>query len=200
MLMFRRRILTAFLIGLGMSGAVVAADARAGDVDPRFGARITSKIQDKPMRLVLTGTAMRTKYLLNVYAIGSYVQEGVKVRDADTLAKINVVKQLHLIFERDVDGKTMAESFRESIGMNHPAPAFAAELAKLEQYFRAHNCKSGDHIELTYIPGLGLGCQLVGKPGVIVENVAFAQAAWDLYVGRKNLSLAIRSGLTSRLR
>ena len=43
---------------------------------------------------------------------------------------INAPKQLHLIFERDVDGEAMAQSFREAIGMGHPAPAFAPELAK----------------------------------------------------------------------
>jgi hypothetical protein len=197
MLMFRRRILAVILVGLGLG--VAAAVGGTPVVDSRFATTIASRIGGKPVRLVLTGTAMRTKYGFSVYAIGSYVHEDVKVRNGDELARIAVAKQLHLIFERDVDGESMAQSFRESIGMSHPAPAFAAELAKLEQYFRAHPAHRGEHLWLTSIPGVGLGCQEVGKPGLVIENAGFAQAVWELYMGRRNLGVAIKSGLTSRL-
>ena len=44
-------------------------------------------VGSKTVKLALTGTAMRTKLIVNVYAIGSYVQEGVKVRTAEDLAR-----------------------------------------------------------------------------------------------------------------
>src|SRR4051794_31880513 len=104
--MLRRRILVAVVIGpwLGVQVATAVGGAGDGDVDPRYAATIASRIGGKPVRLVLTGTAMRTKYGFSVYAIGSYVQEGVKVRNGDELARIAAAKQLQLIFERDVDG------------------------------------------------------------------------------------------------
>ena len=83
--------------------------------------------------------------------------------------------------------------------MSHPAPAFTAELAKLEQYFGAYSAQRGDHVWLTYIPGSGLTCQFASHPAVLIENVAFAQAAWEVYLGRNNLGTAIKAGLTSRL-
>jgi hypothetical protein len=199
MLMFRRRIRATVVIGLGLWVAVVVADAKAGGGDPRYAETIATRIGGKPVRLVLTGTAMRTRFGFSVYAIGSYVQEGIKVRDAAELARVAAPKQLHLIFERDVDGAKMAQSFRDAIAMNHPAPAFAAELAKLEQYFRSYPVQRGAHIWLTSIPGVGLECQLAGQPGVLIEDVGFAQAAWEVYLGRKNLGTTIQSGLTSRL-
>jgi Chalcone isomerase-like len=188
------------LIGLGiatLAAAGVAAE-RPG-VDPRFAPAIATRVGGQPVRLVLTGTAVRTKYMLSVYTIGSYVQEGVKVHDAAALIGVAAPKQLHLIFERNVDGATIAESFREAIGMSHPAPAFATELARLDQYFRAYSAHPGDHVWLTHIPGTGLACQFAAHPMVVIENVAFAQAAWEVYLGRKNLGTAIQSGLTSRL-
>ena len=196
--MFRRRILALVLIGLGMRG-VAAWGGGGGGVDPRFAATVAGQAGGKPMRLVLTGTAMRTKFGFSVYAIGSYVQEGLKVRDAEELARTPAAKQLHLIFERDIAGATMAQSFRESIGMSHPAPAFAAELAKLEAFFLAHPVKRGDRVLLSYNPGVGLGCQVAGTPGMTIGNVGFAQATWDVYLGRKNLGVAIKAGLSSRL-
>ncbi len=197
--MFRRRILAAVLVGLAIRAAAAVGGEGVGNGDPRFATTIVSQVGGKPVRLVLTGTALRTKFGFSVYAIGSYVQEGIKVRDGGELARIATAKQLHLIFERNVDGETMAQSFRESIGMSHPAPAFAAELAKLEKYFRAYPVKRGDHVWLTSTPGVGLGCQVAGRPGVIIENVGFVQAVWEVYLGQKNLGVAIKTGLTSRL-
>lgn len=193
--MSRRRFSPTVLIGL----LSIASVAYAAGGDPRFAVAVVSRIGDKPVRLVLTGTALRTKYRFRVYTIGSYVQEGIKVVDADGLVRVDAIKQLHLIFERDVDGATMAKSFRESIGMSHPAPAFAAELTRLERYFVAHPVKQGDHIRLTNIPGTGLVVQMNAQRGMVIPGAEFARAAWETYLGRKNLGVAIKSGLTSRL-
>ena len=187
------------IIGLLFITSVADAGGKGASVDPRFAATVNTRIGDKPVRLVLTGTALRTKYLLRVYSIASYVQEGIKVGDAGALARVDAIKQLHLIFERDVDGATLASSFRESIGMSHPAPAFAAELATLERYFLTHPVKQGDHVRLTNIPGTGLVVQLNAQRGLVIPGAAFARAAWEPYLGRKNIGVAIQSGLTSRL-
>jgi hypothetical protein len=191
----------AISIVLGLSLATFGAEpaVRVSGSETRYPTAIAQPLGDQTVRLVLTGTAMRKRYGLNVYAIGSYVQEGTAIRDADALMRAAVVKQLHLVFERDVDGATIAQSFRESIGMNHPAPAFAAELSRLSAFFHANPVQRGDHIWLTSIPGAGLACHLGSKPGVMIANPTFAQAAWEVYLGRKNLGVAIKSGLSSRL-
>lgn len=197
--MSRRLFPPAVLIGLLYMTSAANAGGKSAGGDPHFPASVVSRIGDKPVRLVLTGTALRTKYMFRVYTIGSYVQEGIKVGDAGGLARVDAIKQLHLIFERDIDGATMANSFRESIGMSHPAPAFASELARLERYFLAHPVKQGDHIRLTNIPGTGLVVQMNAQRGMVIPGAAFARAAWETYLGRKNLGVAIKTGLTSRL-
>jgi hypothetical protein len=194
--MIRRRFLAA-IPGVLASGSALAGP---GGGDPRFPATITSKIGGKPSRLVLTGSALRKKYGFSVYSIASYVQEGAKVNDPATLVRADLAKQLHLIFERDVDGQSIATSFRGSIGANYPAPAFASELAKLDGYFMAHGARQGDEVWLTHVPGVGLGCQIVGKPGVVIQGVDFARAVWDAYLGPNNIGVAIKEGLTTRLR
>lgn len=192
--MIRRRFL-AFA-----PGWFLARTALAESSDARFPAKIASKIGGKPLNLVLTGSAQRKKYGFSVYAVASYVQEGAKVRDASSLARTDIAKQLHLIFEREVDGPAIATSFRGSIGANYPAPAFSTELGKLERYFSALTARQGDHIWLTHIPGVGLGCQVIGQTGMVIEGVAFARAAWEAYLGPNNIGVAIKDGLTSRLR
>ena len=83
--------------------------------------------------------------------------------------------------------------------MSHPAPAFASELATLERYFLAHPVKQGDHVRLTNIPGTGLVVQLNAQRGLVIPGAEFARAAWEPYLGRNNIGVAIQSGLTSRL-
>ena len=72
----------------------LANAALADSSDPRFPAKISSKIGGKPLNLVLTGSALRKKYGFSVYTVASYVQQGVKIRDASDLAKADVAKQL----------------------------------------------------------------------------------------------------------
>jgi hypothetical protein len=117
----------------------------------------------------------------------------------EALAACDAPKLLHLIFERDVDGATMARASRESIDRSYPAPAFAAELALLERHFVAHPVRKGDHVRLTHVPGVGLGVRVNDQPGMVIGGVGFAQAAWGTYLGRNHLGVALKEGLTSRL-
>src|SRR4051794_16022988 len=98
--MFRKGFLAAVLLGLCMP--TDAADDGMVVGGTRFPRTITSQLAGKPVKMVLTGAAMRTRWTFHVYAVGSYVQEGVKIRDAGDLARAAVPKQIHIAFERDV--------------------------------------------------------------------------------------------------
>ena len=198
--MIRRRFLTVALSGAGAWWAAARGAVGASGMDPRFPASVSASVGGKPVRLTLTGTALRTKFRFRVYAIGSYVQEGVRVRDPEGLAAVSAPKLLHMIFERDVDGATLAKSFRQSIGASYPAPAFSDELARLERYFVANPVKQGDHIRLTHVPGVGMGVQVNSRPEVVISGVEFAHAAWGTYFGPNHLGTALKESLTSRIR
>lgn len=193
--MIRRR----FLAAVPFWFASRAALAAPGSGDARFPSTIVTPVGGQSVRMVLTGSALRTKYRFRVYAVASYLQEGVRARSPEALAALDVPKLLHLIFERDVDGATMASAYRDSIGRSFPAPAFAAELSTLERHFLANPVRQGDHIRLTHVPGVGMGVQVNARPTVLIRNVAFAQAAWGTYLGPNNIGMAVKTGLTSRL-
>jgi hypothetical protein len=198
--MHRRRFLGSAAGLLAVGATIERSTAEGSSVDSRFPAAISSKINGKAVRLNFTGSALRKKYGFSVYTVASYVQEGAKITNAEALARADIAKILDLIFERDVDGPTIASSFRGSIGANHPAPAFAAELAKLENYFLVHEARRGDRLWLTHAPKVGLICQFQGQTGASIDGVPFAHAIWDAYLGPNNLGVAIKEGLTSRLR
>jgi hypothetical protein len=153
----------------------------------------------KTVKLALTSTAMRTKLIVNVYAIGSYVQEGAKARTAEDLATVDCAKRLHLVMERKVDGKDIGEAFSSAIRMNYSEPAFNDEIQMLKQYLQNTTVEKGDQIYLTHVPGVGLECNLAGKTTLTIKNPRFSQAVWEIYLGKHNLGDNIKRGLTSRL-
>ncbi len=189
---------------LPVAAAALAAALLAAETVGVPGSSTVYPTQDdvevgKPGKLRLTGVAMRTKFLFNVYTVGSYVAQGAAVHDAAELAAADCPKRLHLVMERDVPGKDMAEAFRAAVRMNHPEPELTAEVNALVQHLQAVALKKGDHVLLTHLPGVGLQCSLVGQRELVIKNVALSRAVWEIYLGRHNLGESIKKGLVARL-
>jgi len=196
--MMRAKGLAMVLVAL--SGAAVLGEmVTVPGSSTQYPTKIECNVAARPVKMVLTGAALRTNYLVNVYTIGSYVQEGVTVRSAEELAALDRPKQLHLILERNIDGKALADAFRAAIRLNYPEPAFADELHTLAQLLRSDSARKGDSIYLTHVPGVGLHCNRAGKVEYLIKSPNFARAVWDIYLGKKNLGESIKKGLVSRL-
>ena len=197
--MARSRLLALALLGLFGAAALATETVGVEGSQTQYPTLIESPINNKPVKLVLTGTAMRKKLLFNVYTIGSYVQEGAAVHSAEDLADADVPKQLHLVLERDLDGKTMAAAFRDAVRLNYAAPTFASELDTLARLLEESSVKKGDHVWLSHVPGLGFHVRLPDKKQMVIPNSAFSKAIWEIYLGKNNLGEGIKQGLTSRL-
>jgi hypothetical protein len=197
--MFIRRLLPAVLVAL--SAAALRADDTVGvdGSDTRYPITIEHKIGDRDVKLTLTGAAMRKKLFFKVYTIAAYVAQGTDVRSAEALAAADCPKQMHLVMERDVSGKDMAEAFRAGIRLNYDAPRFDRELDTLIDAFKACDIKKGDHFWMTHIPKVGLHCNLVGKSQFLVKDVPFARAVWEIYLGKNNIDSSVKKALVDRL-
>ena len=157
-------------------------------------------IADKPYHLVLTGTALRQRFFLNIYTIGSYLLESTAVHTAEELSSVNQPKQLHLVMERDLAGSDIAEAFLIAIRQNYPTPYFNEEVNRLVEMMREIDFAKGDNIYLTHQPNIGLRCQVIGKGDITIDNPDFSRAIWDIYLGKNNIGEGIKKGLISRLR
>lgn len=181
----------------------VAANAQEKVAVPgcgvRFDATISESIDNKPMTMRLTGVALRTKLLFNVYALGSYVAQDANPRNAEELAAADVAKRLHLVMERDVASKDMAQAIRQGILANYPESAFPTELKLVEDYLRANPIRKSMNFHLTHVPGVGLLVSAGDKQALEIRNPKFSTAVWQIYLGRKNLGDHIKRGLVSRL-
>lgn len=158
----------------------------------------TATLGDKNFKQKLTGAAMRKKAFVNVYTVGSYISHDFAGKTPDDLAGADVIKQLHLVMERDVAGGDMARAFETAIRANYPKE-YDEELKKLTAMIASHDVNKGDQVWITNIPGYGLHINLVGKKQEFIPGVKFSKAVWEIYLGNKNIGEAVKKALVSRL-
>jgi hypothetical protein len=196
--MLKKTFLAAVVLGCCGRGALAEETVGVSGSAVRFATALETKVGEKTVKLVLTGTALRKKYFFSVYAVASYLAEGDAARTPEELAASNSPKQLHLVLERDVDGKDMAAAFKEAIRQNYPGDAFADEVNALVEFMQGTSARKGDHVLLTHVPGEGFHCEHVEKRALLIKNAQFSKAVWDIYLGKNNLGVAIKQGLVSR--
>lgn len=193
------RLLSTLFVLTAFAVLCLAEEVGVSGSDTKYESDVKATVGDKKVSLTLTGTALRKKLFFSVYAIGSYVQEGAGVQDAEDLAGKDCPKQLHLVLERDVKGTDMADALRSAIRANYDDPQFGGELKMLVDFMSKLDIKKGDNVRLTHVPGKGLHADIEGKAQVLIENPAFSKAVWDIYFGKNNLGDAIKKSLVSRL-
>jgi hypothetical protein len=194
-----RRFRWAAVVAIALGGVAVAEDIPVQGSDTRFPSKMEVTVSYQPVKLALTGAALRQSRGINVYSVASYLQEGAKVKSAEQLVAVEAVKVLHLVLERNLDGATLFEGVRDGVRRNHSIDSFHAELGQLERLLRGIDMTKGQTIVLTYVPQKGLRCQAAGKVDVTVNNPAFARAIWDSYLGPRNAGEALKAALISRL-
>jgi hypothetical protein len=195
---WKRPLIAALTVAVAFGAATAGETVGVDGSSARFPVAIEVQAAGQPVRLTLTGAALRKKAFITVYAVASYLQDGVPAKTADQLAAADGVKVLVLVMERDVAGRDIVDGMRSGVRLNHPADAFARELAMVEQVLRTMRLAKGDRVTLTAVPGAGLRCQVAGKADAMVGDAAFARAVWDIYLGRHNVGDAVKSGLVSR--
>jgi hypothetical protein len=187
------------------AAALFGAVAFAGETVAVDGSRTTYETKIEPtvggkaVKMDLTGAALRKQLVFKVYTIASYVEAGAGVRSAEDLAAADCPKQLHLVMERDVGGKEMAEAVQKAIRDGRGNDAFPEELKALNETMKALALKKGDHVLLTNVPKKGLECDVAGKKMILIENSDFSKAVWEIYLGKKNIDEDVKKALASRL-
>jgi hypothetical protein len=192
--------ISVFMSVLGLAQAVANDAVPVPGSATRYPAATEIQVDGKPVKLSLTGAALRKRGPFSVYTVASYLQDGVAAKTPEQLAVADGVKVLHLIMERDVKGRDMAEAIQSGVRLNNPGNAFDAELRQIVQKLGSMDLRKGDNIFLIAIPKVGVRCQVVGKTDVLIQNPALSRAIWDIYLGRQNIGEPIKAGLVSRIK
>jgi hypothetical protein len=191
-----KRMLIVMVLGLALLAPASPTLAQRREATS-FPQQIQSKIGEETVKLVRTGTALRTRGIFKVYAVASYLDAAVKIHSAEELADADRAKQLHLVFLRGVSGADMAQTFRAIFRQNYPEPQFNDEVKKLTDLFQRTAARRGDEVWITHVPKVGLYCQRRDKEEVLIKNVDFAKAVWNNYLGKYNVGEDVKNGLIS---
>jgi hypothetical protein len=186
--------LALLVCGAGVAGEMVGVNGSK----VTFPAQIEVPNGGKPVKLALTGAALRMRTIITQYAVASYLQQGVKAKSAEQLAAADSYKVLYLILESNLSGRELSDSLSAAIRANSPK-AFANELQQLRAVFGDQTLKAGQEVLMTWLPKTGVRFQVKGKTDVQIVNPAFARALWDAYLGASHQGDSVKSGLVSRL-
>src|SRR5262245_42911730 len=143
-----RSLIAALTVAFAFGAATASETVGVNGSSARFPVAIEVQATGRPVRLTLTGAALRKRAFIPLYTIDSYLQDGVAAKTADQLAAANGVKVLVLVMERDVGGRDIAEGIRMGVRLNHPADAFAPELAQIGQVLQTMRLDKGDRVTL----------------------------------------------------
>ncbi len=187
------RLFVSLILTTGLFGSTGFAilGQEAGVVDCVIG--------DQTVKMLLTGSAVRTKHFLKVYAIDSFIEQGMKVRTPEDMITADQSKQLRITMLRAVDGPTMADALTEILRANYPEPAFEDELKTVVKILESQDAKKGDAICFSHVPKVGLHCKTADGKTYLIRNVEFSKAVWANYFGKHNAGESVKKDLLARL-
>ncbi|MCE9606970.1 MAG: chalcone isomerase family protein [Planctomycetia bacterium] len=161
---------------------------------------VRAEVGGKPAEMRLTGQAIRKAFGIKFYKIGSYCCETISPTNVDALAAADVPKQLLLVMERDVSEAVLSRSFRETFEKNDPDKKFVKEIQTMLDYMTSSPLKKGEHVLITHLPQTGVSVRGRNQDPITVDNPAFAEVVWNVYMGPKGVSDELRTGLGTRLK
>ncbi len=171
-----------------------AVNLRAGTL---AGVTLPDTAQAGSTSLQLNGVGLRTKFMVKVYVAGLYLAQ--KSSDPNAILKPDTPKRIVMHFVRDVSKTQLTDGFAESFHNNTP-DAEKALKSDIDRLFAALGpVKDGEEITFTYLPEKGTSVQLAGKETLTIEDAAFADMLFSVWLGPKPPNAALKKGLLGQL-
>jgi hypothetical protein len=143
--------------------------------------------------LKLNGMGLRTKFVINVYVAGLYVENVSK--DAASILKADETRRVDMRMLRDLDQKAIVEAIRAGFEKNSGAQmgALKERLDKLCALIPA-TIKDGQTLTLTYVPGKGTSVVGAGE-ATFLPGKDFADALFSVWLGKSPVDDGLKKGM-----
>jgi hypothetical protein len=145
--------------------------------------------------LVLNGTGIRTKFMMDIYIGALYLKakgsNGATIAAADE--PMNV--RLHIVSSL-ITPERMAENVRDGFAKSsggNVAP-YKAGVDKFISTFSS-GIKIGDKFDITYLPGKGVQVYKNGVFKASVEGLAFKKILYGIWIGPNCIQAPLKAGL-----
>ncbi|MGK5085231.1 chalcone isomerase family protein [Bdellovibrionota bacterium FG-1] len=151
------------------------------------------KIQDKTLKLNGVGLRQATIFRVNVYAGALYLEN--LSHDAAAILGSDSLKDLEMIFMRNVDAKDISKAwnkgFEENCKIN--CAVLASSLDKLKALMTT-DMKKGESMALRFFPN-GVELFLRGVSAGKVENPEFSKTLLRIWLGENPPNESLKKGL-----
>ncbi len=197
--LMRFLILSLFLLPvLAFSQATV----KEPSTEKSFPASVTFKSGTTDYTAQLTGLSVRKKYFFKVYGIAHYLQDAGTMSKADAFKACldeGKAKQITMDFARDVDHKSIIDSYNDAFKENATKEELAAIQPFLTQYLSYFDkeVKENQQYILRWIPGGTIVAVIQGEEKPPIANGTFARVLWSIWLGPE--SVVDRDDLISRM-
>ena len=183
-----RMLLAALGVSVGLPGGAHAVRI-AGITMPD-----TFRAGDTP--LVLNGAGVRTKFAINIYVGGLYLE--APNANAAAILAADAPKALSMHFLRSIEKQKLVDAYKEGFEANAAQKA-AAQKANVEKFYSTvTDVKEGSVTTYTYAPGTGTVVNRDGKDVATIEGKEFAEVLFSLWLGPKPPSEDLQKGLLGR--
>lgn len=175
---------------------IVALPAQAKQV---AGVDIPDTMQEDGTSLLLNGAGIRTKWMMNIYAGGLYLQSASSDAAGIIAADAPMVIRLHMVSGMITSDKmedATREGFKKTIGKK---PGDMAQY--IEEFIAVFKepISEGDIFDLVYQPGEGLQVSKNGELKSTIEGgLAFKQAVFGIWLGDKPADKKLKKGMLGK--
>ncbi len=164
-----------------ISGSICStskADHVKGIIVPRIVASQKNKLE-------LNGTAVRSKWGLNVYVVALYLTE--RIHDAEAIMKNRDPKRIHITMLHSVSKRRFVSTIEKNIAVNFSSEEkvkFATQLKAFMACFHGGtSLKKFSTIDVDFIPGKGMQVAVDGNNFVMIPDDDFYHAIMRLWIG-----------------
>lgn len=146
--------------------------------------------------LALNGAGLRSKFFVKVYVGALYLEQ----RSADPAAIVaaDAAWKVSMTFKREVEKEKILGAFKEGFENNSRADLakVVPGLARIDAIMK--DLKTGDVLEIAYLPGAGSTVTAPGGASVTIEGKTFADALLRNWLGDKPADGDLKKGMLGK--
>lgn len=149
--------------------------------------------------LFLNGYGIRSKWLMNIYTAGLYLEKEQLQPSANWAVNADSPMALRLVVMRDnLASERMIAATRQGFAMSNGAqPLLEAELVQFLTLYKEQVHK-GDIFTLIYLPQEGLQTLKNGQLISTIKSLSFKQAIFNMWLGERPIQNRLKENLLRR--
>lgn len=171
-------VLTVFVI-MGNFSPPVVAETVKGILIPRA-------VGSHRNKLILNGTAIRSKWGFNVYVVALYLTE--KSRDADVIMLNREPKRVHITMLHGVSEHRFVSTIEKNIDVNFSTEEKSRFATEIKAFFACFgggaSLEKFSTIDIDYVPGKGMHVTVDGRELEMIPGDDFYHAILRLWIGQ----------------